>query len=146
MITGIEISKVEANRFLKDPIYNMKFGIGFDDVEVKNENVHVKFVFTTNYEPEPSAKKQDSSLVGELKVHGTIISRESKTDLEGIRQEWATKKTLPLKFAEDIVNVINMQCSAVGTLVAYSIGFAAPIPISRAKLEASATQKPAGAV
>lgn len=132
MITGIEISKVEANRNLNDVISNMKFNINFDDVKVENETVNVGFTFTAVYEKgEPS----NEETVGDLKIIGTIISKEGKKETEEISSTWKSKKTLPIRFAEDVINLLNFECGARGTLVAYSIGFAAPLPLSRAKLQ-----------
>ena len=132
MITGLEISKVEASRDAKEAITNMKFNINFDDVKVENETVNVAFTFTAVYEKcEPSSEET----VGDLKIIGTIISKEGKKETEEISSTWKSKKTLPIRFAEDVINLLNFECGARGTLVAYSIGFAAPLPLSRAKLQ-----------
>ncbi len=131
MITGIEIGKVEAVRNAPDAVANMKFNINFDNVKVNHESVNVGFTFTTTYEG--SAPKTD--VVGELKIVGSITTKESKKDAEEIESEWKSKKTLPLGLAEDIINILNFECGARGTLVAYSMGFVAPLPISRARLQ-----------
>ncbi|MGC8479190.1 MAG: hypothetical protein ACP5M9_00775 [Candidatus Micrarchaeia archaeon] len=132
MITGIEVSKVEAKRENLEPISNMKFNINFDNVEIKQESVSVGFTFAAVYET-GSGNKQTK--VGELVISGKVMSKESKKDLDEIDSTWKNKKTLPLRFAEDVINLVNFECGSRGTLIAYSIGFAAPLPISRAKLE-----------
>jgi hypothetical protein len=129
MITGLEISKVEASRDAKEAITNMKFNINFDDVRVEKEDVSVGFTFTAMYEG--SATKQ----VGQIKISGNVVSKEAKKDADEISATWKEKKTLPLRFAEDVINLLNFECGSRGTLVAYSIGFAAPLPLSRAKLQ-----------
>ncbi len=129
MITGLDISKVEASRDAKEAITNMKFNINFDDVSVENDSVSVDFTFVAVYEG--SATKQ----VGQIKISGSVSSKENKKDVEEINTTWKNKKTLPLKFAEDVINLLNFECGSRGTLVAYSIGFAAPLPLSRAKLQ-----------
>lgn len=135
MITGIEINKVEAKRHLSEAISNMKFNINFDDVKVENDMVNVDFTFTAVYEKgEPSKEEK----VGDLTIVGTILSKEGKKETEEISSTWKSKKTLPIKFAEDVINLLNFECGARGTLVAYSIGFAAPLPLSRAKLQENA--------
>ena len=133
MITGIEVSKVEAKRETSDAISNMKFNINFDDVSVKQESVNVGFTFVASYEGSTSK----SSKVGELTISGKILAKETKKDAEEIDTTWKNKKTLPIKFAEDVINLVNFECGSRGTLVAYSMGFAAPLPISRAKLQES---------
>ncbi len=132
MITGIEVSKVEAKRETTDAISNMKFNINFDDVSVKQETVNVGFTFVAVYEGNNSSK---TPKVGELTISGKIIAKEAKKDAEDIENTWKGKKTLPLKFAEDVINLVNFECGSRGTLIAYSMGFAAPLPISRAKLQ-----------
>ena len=132
MITGVKVSKVEAERFNEDMIANMKFNINFDNVKVNADDVHVEFTFLANYEGAEASKAKD---VGVLKITGTIMSKESKKDADEIANVWKTKKTLPLNFAEGIINLLNFECGARGTLLASSIGLLAPLPLSRAKLQ-----------
>lgn len=132
MITGIEINRVEATRDNKDMITNMKFNINFDDVTITQDNVSVGFTFLATYEGGVAGK---SKKVGELKIVGNLLSKESKKDIDDISNSWKSKKTLPIAFAENAINLLNFECGARGTLAAYSIGFVAPLPIARAKLE-----------
>jgi hypothetical protein len=137
MITGIRISKVEAYRPVDEAIANMKFNINFDSVKVNGENVEVTYTFTTTYEgTEKSAKS-----VGELKIMGSVFAKEDKGTSEQINDSWKNKKTLPVKFAEDIINILNFECASRGTLLAWSIGMIAPLPITRAKLQETGSEK-----
>jgi hypothetical protein len=138
MITGIEISKVEAKRELSESISNMRFNINFEDVKVTKEDVKIHFTFSTIYDGGTPSK---TTKVGELTIAGAILAKESSKDAEEIASTWKNKKTLPIKIAEDVINLLNFECGARGTLLAYSIGFAAPLPISRAKLQ----ETPSGA-
>ncbi len=133
MITGIDVTKIEANRDSKELISNMKFNINFDNVKVDKEDVKVAFTFSAVYDG-----PQGNGEVGKLTIMGNVASKESKKDAEEIEKTWTAKKTLPLKFAEDVINILNFECGARGTLVAYSIGFVAPLPLSRAKLQENA--------
>jgi hypothetical protein len=130
MITEVNINKVEARREHRDMIANMKFNINFDDVRVEKENVHVDFTFTTDYEGQEASKN-----VGRLEIKGNIISKENKKETDEIVSMWKEKKTLPINFAEDVINMLNFECGSRGTLVAYSMGFVAPLPLSRARLQ-----------
>ncbi len=130
MITSVDVSKIDADRSQKDLITNMKFNINFENVKVEGENVDVGFVFTAVYDG-----GQPSKEVGKLTITGNVQAKESKKDSEEIEKKWKNDKTLPLKFAEDVINMLNFECAARGTLVAYSIGFVAPLPLSRAKLQ-----------
>ena len=133
MITGVDIQRVEAKRESNEFIGNMKFNINFETVKVSQENVTVGFTFSAIYEGNKAAK------VGELTLEGNIVAKETKKDAEEIESTWKSKKTLPLQFAEDVINLLNFECGARGTLVAYSIGFAAPLPISKARLQENPT-------
>ena len=140
MITSIDVNKIEANRGTKEAISNMKFNINFDDVKVREDNVNVAFTFVALYEGVPQ-KGGEASEVGKLTISGNVASKESKKEAEDIEKSWKEKKTLPLQYAEDIINILNFECGARGTLVAYSIGFVAPLPLSRARLQEGAQGK-----
>ena len=130
MITAVDVTRIEANRAQKELIANMKFNINFENVKVDKENVDVGFVFTAVYDGAQQGKE-----VGKLTITGNVSAKESKKDTEEIEKKWKEEKTLPLKFAEAVINMLNFECAARGTLVAYSIGFVAPLPLSRAKLQ-----------
>jgi hypothetical protein len=130
MITAVDVTRIEANRTQKELISNMKFNINFENVKVDKEDVDVAFIFTAVYDGAQQGKE-----VGKLTISGNILAKESKKESEEIEKKWKDEKTLPLKFAEDVINMLNFECAARGTLVAYSIGFVAPLPLSRAKLQ-----------
>ncbi len=135
MITGIQINDVEAHRPVTDPITNMKFNINFDNVKVTGQEVEVTYTFTTAYE----GSGKDKS-VGELKIKGSVMAKEDKEMASQITDTWNKKKTLPVRFAEDLINVLNFECASRGTLLAWSIGVIAPLPLTRARLEEGAQQ------
>ncbi len=137
MITGNRITSVEAKRDLDDMITNMRFNINFDDVKTEGDNVDVAYTFTAVYEGGNSGSPKT---VGQLKITGSIAARESKQTISEVTKLWKDKKTLPIQFAEDVINLLNFECGSRGTLVAYSIGFVAPLPISRAKLQEQAVK------
>ena len=132
MITGIRISEVHATRPIDEAIANMKFNINFDNVKVtESGDVEVEYTFTTVYE---GAEKSSKS-VGELKIVGKVFAKEDKSMTNQISGSWKEKKTLPIRFAEDVINILNFECASRGTLLAWSIGMIAPLPITRAKLQ-----------
>ncbi len=131
MITGIGISDVEAHRPVLDAITNMKFNINFDNVKVTGENVEIAYTFTAIYEGGEKGDKQ----VGDLKIKGSVQAKEGKEMVGQINESWKSKKTLPIRFAEDLINILNFECASRGTLLAWSIGVIAPLPLTRAKLE-----------
>ena len=132
MITGIRISEVHATRPIDEAIANMKFNINFDNVKVtEGGDVVVDYTFTTVYE----GTEKGSKSVGELKIVGSVYAKEDKSTANQISGSWKDKKTLPIKFAEDVINILNFECASRGTLLAWSIGMIAPLPITRAKLQ-----------
>ncbi|MEM3180805.1 MAG: hypothetical protein QXR85_01140 [Candidatus Micrarchaeaceae archaeon] len=137
MITGLTVSSVSANRPTNESITNMKFNINFDDVKVDNGNVEVLYTFTADYQ----GGENNSKSVGDLKIAGKISAKEDKKKSDEISKTWLDKKTLPIDFAEDLINLLNFECGSRGTLLAWSIGLIAPLPLSRAKLQEQ--QKPA---
>lgn len=130
MITGIDISKVEASRDTKESIVNLKPGINFNEVKVEKDEIAVGFTFTVSYENASSPAKN----VGSLVITGRVLAKEAKKDMEDISNTWKTKNTLPTKFAEDVINLLTWECGARGTLIAYSLGLIPPLPMTRAKL------------
>ncbi|MGC8547957.1 MAG: hypothetical protein ACP5MC_03100 [Candidatus Micrarchaeia archaeon] len=134
MITGLTVSSVSANRPTNEAITNMKFNINFDDVKVENGNVEVSYTFTTDYQG------SNNKSVGDLKIIGKVMAKEDKKVADEISKTWQEKKTIPIDFAEDVINLLNFECGSRGTLLAWSIGLVAPLPLSRAKLE----QQPQG--
>ncbi|MGC8676144.1 MAG: hypothetical protein ACP5T3_01330 [Candidatus Micrarchaeia archaeon] len=137
MITGLSVSSVSANRPTSEPITNMKFNINFDDVKVTNGNVEVSYTFTADYQ----GGANNSKSVGDLKIVGKVTASEDKKSAEDISNTWQSKKTLPIPFAEDLINLLNFECGSRGTLLAWSIGLVAPLPLSRAKLQQASDQK-----
>jgi hypothetical protein len=131
MITGIGINDVEAHRPVSDPITNMKFNINFDNVKVTGDNVEVTYTFSTAYEGGEKGNKS----VGNLVIKGSVFAKEDKEMVQQINNTWKDKKTLPIRFAEDVINILNFECASRGTLLAWSIGMIAPLPLTRAKLE-----------
>jgi hypothetical protein len=137
MITGIGINDVEAHRPVSDPITNMKFNINFDNVKVTGDNVEIVFTFSTAYE----GGEKGTKAVGNLSIKGSVFAKEDKDMVQQITNTWKDKKTLPLKFAEDVINILNFECAYRGTYLAGAIGTIAPLPLTRAKLEESPEKK-----
>ena len=139
MITGLKVSSVSANRPTDDMITNMRFNINFDDVKVTDDNVEVMYTFTAIYEG------QDSKQVGDLKIVGKLLAKETKAKAKEIADTWQNKKTLPVDFAEDVMTVLNFDFGSRGTLVAWSAGLVAPLPFSRAKIQQQPASQSQGA-
>lgn len=130
MINGIKISEVRAQRKVDDAITNMRFNINFDSVKVSGSDVQIDFTFSTSYEGGEKAKE-----VGDLKIVGTVFANEDKKSSAEIDDSWKNKKTLPTKFAEDVINVVNFECASRGTLAAWAASMVAPIPLSRTRIQ-----------
>ncbi len=136
MITGLNVVSVSANRPSVETITNMKFNINFDDVKVENDNVEISYTFTTTYE----GGENNSKNVGDLKIVGKVFMKEDKKRAEEISKTWKEQKTLPIDLAEDLINLLNFECGSRGTLLAWSVGLVAPLPLTRAKLQPAQSQ------
>jgi len=139
MITGLKVSSVSANRPTDDMIASMRFSVSFDDVKVTDDNVEVVYTYTAIYEG------QDSKQVGDLKIVGKLLAKETKARAKEIADTWQNKKTLPVDFAEDVINLLNFECGSRGTLLAWSAGLVAPLPLSRAKIQQQPASQSQGA-
>ena len=45
--------------------------------------------------------------MAQLEIKGNIVSKESKKDADEIVSMWKEKKTLPINFAEDVINMLK---------------------------------------
>ncbi len=141
MITGLSVVSVAANRPSPETITNMKFNINFDNVTVEEDKVEVAYTFTTEYQGGSNNDKK----VGDLKIVGKITAKEDKQRAQEIEKTWREKQTIPIDLAEDIINLLNFECGSRGTLLAWSVGLVAPLPLSRAKLQAQQAPSSASA-
>ncbi|MEM0159812.1 MAG: hypothetical protein QXM58_00435 [Candidatus Micrarchaeaceae archaeon] len=132
MITSMAVDKVEATRNADENVANMRFNINFDNVSADGDSIKVAYTFVASYEGPAGANAKPA---GEIKIIGNILSKENKKDVERIMSTWNEKKTLPLDYAELLINAINFECGSRGTLIAYSIGLVPPLPLTRAKLQ-----------
>ncbi len=117
MITGIKISKVEAERKKDDEISGLNVNISVDAVAVKGADVNIKFNYAVTYAED----------VGELKMQGEVTSREDARMSKEIAERWANEKRLPDAFAELVLNAINYACGTNGVLVVRSVNLSPPI-------------------
>ncbi|MDP8003845.1 MAG: hypothetical protein RAK17_06660, partial [Caldisphaera sp.] len=79
--------------------------------------------------------ENNSKNVGDLKIVGKVFMKEDKKRAEEISKSWKEQKTLPIDLAEDLINLLNFECGSRGTLLAWSVGLVAPLPLTRAKLQ-----------
>lgn len=126
------VEKVEATRNTNENVANMRFNINFDNVSADGDSVKVAYTFVASYD---STADANAKTAGEIKIIGSILSKENKKDVDRIISTWNEKKTLPIDYAELLINAINFECGSRGTLIAYSIGLVPPLPITRAKLQ-----------
>ena len=124
MITGIKLSRVEAHRDKDDEISGLSINISVDSVSVKSGEVAIGFSYSAMY-----AEK-----VGELKVGGTVTSREDAKLSREISDKWDKEKKLPDAFAEMVLNAINYACGTNGTLVVRAVNLSPPIVPPRIQL------------
>ncbi len=124
MITAIKLTKVEAHRDKDDEVAGLNINISVDTVTAKGSEAVIVFSYTASY----------LENVGELKMGGSITSKEDPKLIKEISERWEKEKKLPDAFAELILNAINYACGTNGTLVVRAINLSPPIVPPRIQL------------
>ena len=124
MITGIKLTKVEARRNKDDEISGLSINISVDSVAAKGGEVSIGFSYSATY----------AEGVGELKIGGTVTSKEDPKLSREISDKWEKEKKLPDAFAELVLNAINYACGTNGTLVVRAVNLSPPIVPPRIQL------------
>lgn len=124
MIVGGKIDSVEAVKKSEEPLKGLNINIIMDDVKVKGENVEMSYTYTVSYDEN----------VGELKMKGVLYAKEEKKLAKEIDDEWKKSKKLPDSYAEGILNAINYNGSANGTMVARVLNLSPPLIPPRIQL------------
>lgn len=135
MITGIKITKAEARRDKDDEVAGLNINISVEKVEVKGGEVSIGFAYTATY----------LEGVGELKMAGSVTSREDAKLAKEISDRWGKDKRLPDAYAELVLNAINYACGTNGTLVVRAINLSPPIVPPRIQLGPLQGAAPKGA-
>jgi hypothetical protein len=126
MITAIKLTKAEARRDKDDEVAGLNINISVDSVSAKGTEVIIGFSYTASY----------LDGVGELKMGGSITSKEDAKLVKEINDRWEKEKKLPDAYAEMILNAINYACGTNGTLVVRAINLSPPIVPPRIQLGA----------
>jgi hypothetical protein len=124
MITGIKITHVEAHRDKDDDMAGLNVNIGIDNVAVKGGEAAITFNYSASY----------LDGVGELKMKGTITSKEDAKLAKDIEEKWGKEKKLPDGFAEIILNAVNYACGTNGVFVVRPVNLSPPIVPPRIQL------------
>ncbi len=124
MIVGGKIDSVEAIKKSEDALKGLNINIVMEDVKVKGENVEMTYTYTVTYDEG----------IGELKMKGVLYAKEEKKFAKEIEDEWKKSKKLPDSYAEGILNAINYNGSANGTMVARVLNLSPPLIPPRIQL------------
>lgn len=124
MITAIKLTKAEARRDKDDEVAGLNINISVESVSAKGTEVVIGFSYSAAY----------LDGVGELKMGGSITSKEDTKLVKEINDRWEKEKKLPDAYAEMILNAINYACGTNGTLVVRAINLSPPIVPPRIQL------------
>jgi len=136
MITGFSILNVEGKINSSDALTKQRFprlNINIDKVAANGTKVNVDYTFQADYHDTDDVNSK--TVVGLIKLTGTVEVSESKEEIANIIKKWEKDKMLPVQLAEEIINGLNFRCSATGTLVAYSLGLIPPMVISNTRIQ-----------
>jgi len=117
MITGIKITQAEARRDKDEDMTGLNVNIGLDSVTQKGGELEIAFNYSVIY----------TEGVGEIKMKGTITSKEDAKLTREITAKWEKEKKLPDGFAEIILNAINYACGTNGVFIARPVNLSPPI-------------------
>ncbi len=126
MITEFFIDEIVALREKEKTVTSLKFTINFDSLKRSNEVLDIYYTFSALYEDEESSK------IGEIKLIGHVIDKEDNEEMARMVSDfWNTKRSLPKGVLDKVLNVLNFECGARGTLVAYAMAFPPPLPLTQ---------------
>lgn len=130
MITDYFIDEVMAIRERESTVTNIRFVINFDSVNMDKTKLDIYYTFSSIYEDKEGKK------VGEIRIIGHLINVEDNEESARIiKNYYDTKKSFPKAVLDKILNVLNFECGARGTLVAYAMAFPPPLIISSGNKE-----------
>lgn len=130
MITDYFIDEILAIRERESTVKNIKFSISFDTLKMDKEILDIYYTFSSTYED------MDGKRIGEIRMVGHLIDKEENEETaKMVNNYWSVKKSFPKTVLDRIINVLNFECGARGTLVAYAMAFPPPLPLSHAKNE-----------
>jgi len=130
MITDYFIDEILAIRERESTVKNIKFSISFDTLKMDKEILDIYYTFSSTYED------MDGKRIGEIRMVGHLIDKEENEETaKMVNNYWSVKKSFPKTVLDRIINVLNFECGARGTLVAYAMAFPPPLPLSYAKNE-----------
>ncbi|MDP8011748.1 MAG: hypothetical protein ACP5F1_00115 [Thermoplasmata archaeon] len=126
MIKEFFIDEIVAIREKEKTVTSLKFTVTFDSLKKDNEVLDIYYTFSALYEDSENSK------VGEIRLVGHLIDKEENEEMaKMVNDYWNTKKSLPKGLLDKVLNVLNFECGARGTLVAYAMAFPPPIPLGK---------------
>ncbi|MCX8194487.1 MAG: hypothetical protein N3G22_00040 [Candidatus Micrarchaeota archaeon] len=127
MITGIKINKIEAVKKKDEEVTGLNVNITVEDVSIKGNEIGISFNYVVSY----------LEGVGELKMSGSLSTKEDARVCKETAERWEKEKRLPDSLAEMVLNAINYACSTNGVLVVRAINLTPPIVPPRIQLASS---------
>jgi hypothetical protein len=131
VITGGKILSVEAKKLKEGTVSGMNVNIGIEDVKAEKNGLAFKYAYSVEYAPG----------VAEFKIVGEIYSDDKNA--KAVEEKWRKSKTLEPGVAEELLTAITYSGTAVGTLLAFSVGISAPINVPRARIAPATPPAPA---
>ena len=124
------VKGIEARRFLKEGEKTSKVGINNNssiiNMEKKDGELAIDFVFTSIYNP----------AIASIKIDGTLYYRGD--DIDGILETWKKEKTIK---RIDIQNVIIEKGLMEAVILAKELNVVPPIPLPRIQDEVKKEQE-----
>ncbi|MEK6842925.1 MAG: hypothetical protein AABY04_00395 [Candidatus Micrarchaeota archaeon] len=121
-IVGGIVTKTMAEKYVEEVVQsNLNLNLDVQAVNFKGKNLSVKYVYTIDY------REKQAKMV----VEGEVYMQDTDKAMKEFEEKWKKTKSIEQNIAKNILDSVMYTSSAIGTLLAFSIGVPAPLTPSR---------------
>ncbi len=124
MITGGVVKKVSAEKLKNAPHEGMDINIQIKDATFDKTKLTIAYKYDIEYKAE----------VAKMSLEGELYIEDSEKEVKTWKEQWDKNKQLPENVSSDFITALTYTCSAIGTLLAFSVNINAPINVPRARI------------
>ncbi|MBI5224849.1 hypothetical protein HY989_03180 [Candidatus Micrarchaeota archaeon] len=121
-IVGGIVTKTSAEKYVEEVVQsNLNLNLDVQSVAFKGRNLSVKYSYTIDY------REKQAKMV----IEGEVYMQDTDKAMKEFEEKWKKSKTIEQTVAKTILDSVMYTSSAIGTLLAFSIGVPAPLTPSR---------------
>lgn len=125
MIKKILIKGIEAEKDLDAKPTGFDVNFVFENIEIKEKEIKIDFLYEVNYKP---------ALSGKIKIRGLLLAEEEKEKIKKIEEGMKNKK-LPPEYAQEIINNLNYFSATYATIIATAINLFPPLQLQMLEIK-----------